>query len=253
MSKRLDTRVSPATARGHGIGVHSPRPSTDFQPRTDTYSPSHINDGKRRTSRQNKFLSANTQQSPHPSTQLQPPFSPACGTSPSTEFGDVSQIIDEGWIDGAIDINREFEQPERSEAAEADGPTTLTAGMDGLGLIDNLSIRINDQELFMRSGKSDAPSMSSEDEYESEFDSSSLDANWFEEGSPTNGEMKSRVARKVATGGKWGKDEDLALRDIVATHGAKNWRNVAELLGVRNFECFLFLKKTSHVFTTFLF
>ena len=43
--------------------------------------------------------------------------------------------------------------------------------------------------------------------------------------------LKPRTARKVAPGGKWTKEEDMALKGIVEQHGAKNWRKVAELLG----------------------
>jgi hypothetical protein len=44
-------------------------------------------------------------------------------------------------------------------------------------------------------------------------------------------EVKPRAERKVSTGGKWSKEEDVALRAIVEEHGPKNWRAVAELLG----------------------
>ena len=37
--------------------------------------------------------------------------------------------------------------------------------------------------------------------------------------------------RKPPIGGKWLKDEDDKLRMIVETHGAKNWKKIAELLG----------------------
>ena len=39
------------------------------------------------------------------------------------------------------------------------------------------------------------------------------------------------AGRRVAPGGKWGREEDMKLRAIVEKHGAKNWRHIAELLG----------------------
>lgn len=241
-NKRVDTRVSPASARDHGIGLHSPRPSIDTQPRTNALSPTQ-NDAylKRRTSRQNKFLNA-CAPSGTPQIQQSPKIQehiPGSPTISSTEFGDVSQIIDEGWIDEAIDTDRSFLQPDiHGGGMSSSTVPRLVQGINNLGIIDNLNIRMNDQDLFL--DKADATvsttyGNSESDEYEeSDFDST-LDAAWFEDGgnSPTNqGQMKPLVPRKVATGGKWGKEEDISLREIVMTHGAKNWRNVAELLGV---------------------
>jgi hypothetical protein len=43
--------------------------------------------------------------------------------------------------------------------------------------------------------------------------------------------MKPRRERKPPVGGKWSDEEDAKLKLIVETHGAKNWKGIAELLG----------------------
>jgi len=43
--------------------------------------------------------------------------------------------------------------------------------------------------------------------------------------------MKPRRERKPPVGGKWSDEEDAKLKHIVETHGAKNWKGIAELLG----------------------
>ena len=42
---------------------------------------------------------------------------------------------------------------------------------------------------------------------------------------------KPRAIRRASIGGKWTTEEDEALRAIVNEHGAKNWKNIARLLG----------------------
>mmetsp|Transcript_3885 Transcript_3885/g.6081 ORF Transcript_3885/g.6081 Transcript_3885/m.6081 type:complete len:679 (-) Transcript_3885:141-2177(-) len=42
---------------------------------------------------------------------------------------------------------------------------------------------------------------------------------------------KPRAQRRPPIGGKWTKEEDNQLREIVQQHGAKNWKKIAELLG----------------------
>jgi hypothetical protein len=42
--------------------------------------------------------------------------------------------------------------------------------------------------------------------------------------------VRQRTAA-AASGGKWTKTEDQALKAIVDQHGAKNWRQLSELLG----------------------
>ena len=42
---------------------------------------------------------------------------------------------------------------------------------------------------------------------------------------------KPRAIRRASIGGKWTVEEDEALRAIVNEHGAKNWKNIARLLG----------------------
>ena len=46
-----------------------------------------------------------------------------------------------------------------------------------------------------------------------------------------SGEDLKPRPRKPPIGGKWHKEEDDKLRTIVETHGAKNWKKIAELLG----------------------
>ncbi len=48
----------------------------------------------------------------------------------------------------------------------------------------------------------------------------------------STGEMKMHaVPRKAPIGGKWSKEEDDKLKEIVQENGPKNWKRVAELLG----------------------
>lgn len=42
---------------------------------------------------------------------------------------------------------------------------------------------------------------------------------------------KPRAKRRPPIGGKWAKEEDEMLKKIVETHGAKNWKKIAEILG----------------------
>lgn len=42
---------------------------------------------------------------------------------------------------------------------------------------------------------------------------------------------KPRAQRRASVGGKWTPDEDNSLRGIVETYGAKNWKQIAKLLG----------------------
>ncbi len=38
---------------------------------------------------------------------------------------------------------------------------------------------------------------------------------------------KPRAQRRPPVGGKWSKDEDLQLKEIVAKYGPKNWKKVS--------------------------
>lgn len=43
--------------------------------------------------------------------------------------------------------------------------------------------------------------------------------------------LAPRAERKPPVGGKWSAAEDARLKEIVEGHGAKNWKNIAALLG----------------------
>ncbi|GMH82490.1 hypothetical protein TrST_g12494 [Triparma strigata] len=43
--------------------------------------------------------------------------------------------------------------------------------------------------------------------------------------------LKPRAERKPPVGGKWSEEEDARLKQIVESHGAKNWKGIAEMLG----------------------
>ena len=60
------------------------------------------------------------------------------------------------------------------------------------------------------------------------MDDDGISPNWEER---LKKSLKPRAERKPPVGGKWSAVEDARLKEIVESHGAKNWKGIAEMLG----------------------
>jgi len=221
--KRADLRVSPATARTQGLGLDLPRPTDHVADPPDGINRDNKGGVKRRTrtTRQKRFLTA-------------------LGTTPPTTQRRAELCSEGGATSESSPHSRELLESEMGDLELSDNSAADVCSGEFLRNDDNFNVKCVEDPLVLKVLNEDLPESSSEDDSES--------ADWYSQlakgtcqssGGETSSSSSSSIStataasKTTALGLKWDKEEDTALKRIVAEHGPKNWRHVAELLGTQ--------------------